>query len=160
MGKRISRPVSLIVATILVIYGYGIPPFLPNISVPRISVLFAVAALPFSGSIEVFRGENGELPFVFVFVTLFLCIFTIASVLFAYSGYNEGRIAFLAFVSVNFFWWTFFVIMAMTNPNLKAEQELTLGLSLIRQIIWIVCLWIYFTKKDVVAYYKQSELQQ
>jgi hypothetical protein len=157
MARRISRPVSLIVATILVVYGYGIPPFLPSINVPRVWVLFAVAALPFSGSIDALRGENGDVPFLFVFITLFLCVFTMASVFWAYVGHNEGRIVFLGFVTLNFLWWTFLVITAMGVNDDGVEQQVTLGLSLVRPVIWIVCLWIYFTKSDVVAYYKQED---
>lgn len=157
MTRRISRPVSLIVATILVIYGYGIPPFLPSIDVPRVGILFGVAALPFNGSIAVLRGENGEVPFLFVFVTLLLCAFTIASVFWAYIGHNEGRIVFLACVSLNFLWWTFLVLMAMAYNENSLEDQLRLGLSLVRPIIWIVCLWVYFTRKDLVAYYKQED---
>lgn len=156
MPRRISRPVSLIVVVILVIYGYGIPPFLPSLAVPRIGILFAVAALPFGGSIEAFRGPDGDLPFIIVSVTLALCAFTFASALWAYSGQNEGRIAFLTIVSLNFLWWTFFVILGISNSE-NAQSTVNLVFSLVRPVIWISALWYFFTKKDILAYYHQSK---
>ncbi len=156
MARRISKPVSLYVAVILIVFGYGIIPFLPSIPVPGIGVLFAIAALPFNGSIEALRGNDSEAPFVLVFVTLFLCVFTVATAIWAFTGHKEGRIALLAFVSVNTLWWTFLILLAVAADSDDVPRTLKLLGTLIRPAVWIACIWVYFTNKDIVAYYTQD----
>lgn len=93
---------------------------------------------------------------IIVSVTLALCAFTVASALWAFSGQNEGRIAFLTIVSLNFLWWTFFVILGISNSE-NAQSTVNLVFSLVRPVIWISALWYFFTKKDILAYYHQSK---
>ena len=83
--KKIQKPISLYVMTIVLVIFVGI--------------------LPFFGVLLQITGSEDNIPFTLVFVSLLLPAFSAASAIFAYTGHNEGRIAVLTCVSLSFLWW-------------------------------------------------------
>jgi hypothetical protein len=155
--KRLQRPIVIPVLTILIVICYGIVPFLT--AFPVLGRRFVMGALPFNGSVTMLYNDQGEAPIVLVFVSLFLCVFTLASAVWASFGPNESRIATLAFVTTNFLWWNFLVV----NVIAKIEAEDPFLFELIESLMvppfLLGCIWWNFTRPEVVAYYKQqSEL--
>jgi hypothetical protein len=153
--KRIQKPIVISVLTILIVALYGIAPFLT--AFPVLGRRFIFGALPFNGSITMLYGSDGEASFILVFISLFLCAFSVASSIWAYYGYNEGRIATLAFVSTNFLWWTFLVIIAIVDTPTDSKGYIALFTSLIFPPIWLGFIWWQYTRPDVLAYYRRTE---
>jgi hypothetical protein len=113
--RRLQKPITIPVITILIVICYGIVPFLT--AFPVLGRRFMLGALPFNGSITMLYNEQGEAPIVLVFVSLFLCVFSVASAVWASFGPNEARIATLAFVTTNFLWWNFLVVNAIAGAE-------------------------------------------
>ncbi len=153
--KRIQKPIVINVLTILIVALYGVAPFLT--AFPVLGRRFIFGALPFNGSITMLYGPDGEASFILVFISLFLCAFSVASSIWAYYGYNEGRIATLAFVSTNFLWWTFLVIIAIADAPTDASEYIRLFTSLIFPPIWLGFFWWQYTRPEVLAYYRRTE---
>jgi hypothetical protein len=154
--KSIQKPVGIYVFAIFVIIGYGLFPLVGVFPISSREVfLVTVGALPFNGSIYFLHDQNGEGPFALIFSAIFLCVFTVASALWASVGHNEGRISLLIFATLNFlFWMTFVFIAIVYAPDGQAIIQLVT--SMITPPIWIGAVWWYFTKGEVVAYYKQE----
>lgn len=102
-----------------------------------------------------FESIKEDLPFVMVFIPLFLCGFTIASAVWAAFGDNSSRIALLIFVTLNFLWWLYLVIIAISSDESDSMNSLQLIITLIRPALILVFCWWYLNKKEVVEYYKQ-----
>jgi len=135
--KRIQKPISLYVITILLVLSSGI--------------------LPFFGALLMISNAEVSVPFTLVFVSLLLPVFSAASAVFAFTGHNEGRIAVLACVSLNFLWWLFLAITRVANSGqAQAINGAFLVLQWIRPVIFFALFWWYFTKSDIVAYFKQE----
>ncbi len=133
--KRIQKPVGIYVVSIAVIIILG---------------LFQL----FRYWIE-FQNIKEDLPFMMVFIPLFLCIFTIASAVWATVGDNWSRIALLIFVTLNFLWWLYLVILAISYNDSKNLEFLKPLPTLIRPGLVLGFCWWYLTSKEVVQYYKQ-----
>lgn len=136
--RRIQKPIGIYVLCIAVFLVLGILQFI------RYWVEFQ-------------KIGNEDLPFMMVFIPLFLCGFTAFSAIWAAIGDNLSRIILLIFSSLNVLWWTFLVIMANVYDDSKQLAFLYLTTTLIRPIFVLICCWWYFTKKDVVAFYKQTD---
>src|SRR5262245_15078241 len=95
--KQIQKPIGIYVLTILLVIGAGIFP-----------LLVALNAID---------NAEGEVSFTMVFVTFFLSAFSIFSAIWAFVGHNEGRLAVLIFVSLNFLWWTFLSLLNVANSE-------------------------------------------
>ncbi len=134
--RRIQKPVGIYVLAIAVFIVLGILQFLRY-------------------WIE-FQKMSEDLPFIMVFIPLFLCGFTALSAIWVAVGDNLSRIVLLIFASLNVLWWTFLVILANAYDDSKQLAFLYLTTTLIRPVFVLICCWWYFTKKDVVAFYKQS----
>lgn len=134
--KRIQKPIGIYVLSIAVIIVLGLLQL-------------------FRYWIE-FQEIKEDLPFTMVFIPLFLCVFTIASAFWAMVGDNWSRIALLIFVTLNFLWWLYLVIIASSYSESKNIQIFLNGLiTLIRPAIVLIICWTYLTSKEVVEYYKQ-----
>jgi hypothetical protein len=134
--KRIDRPIGIYVVTILVIIGYGI--------FPLISTYAAISA------------SEEKVPFTLVFISFLLPTFSIGAAIWAFAGDNEGRIALLATVSLNFLWWLFLSIGDVARSETEALNAAFLAIGMIRPVTFFVVFWWYLTKKDVVAYYRRD----
>lgn len=132
--KRLQKPVGIYVLSIAVIMVLGI---------------FQL----FRYWIE-FQNVKEDLPFVMAFIPLFLCVFTIASAVWATIGDNWSRITLLIFVSLNFLWWLYLVIMAISYNESKNLNFLPLLITLIRPATVLGFSWWYLTTKEAVTYYK------
>jgi hypothetical protein len=95
-----------------------------------------------------------ELPFMMAFIPLFLCIFTIATAVWAMVGDNYSRIAMLIFVTLNFLWWLYLVVMAVSYADAKDFGAYGAITTLIRPLAVLIFCWVYMSKKEVVEYYK------
>lgn len=133
--KRIQKPVGIYVVAIAVIIVLGLLQLL------RYWSEFRVAE---------------ELPFMMAFVPLFLCLFTIASAIWLCVGDNSARITFLAFVSLNFLWWLYLVVNAISFSESEKLNSGALILTLIRPTLATGFAWWYLNTKTVVEYFKQQ----
>lgn len=135
--KRIQKPIGIYVMTILIFLGLG--------------------ALQLLGYLTTIANANGEAPFPIVFVSVFVCMFSGAAAVWAFYGDNLARICLLVFVTGNVMWLAFLIILAISYPT---ENDKMHGLGLIpvlvRPAFWLCLTWWYFTKADVVAYYRQE----
>ena len=131
--KRLQKPVGIYVVSIAVIIVLG---------------FFQI----FRYFIE-FHGTE-ELPFMMAFIPLFLCGFTIAAAVWAAVGDNYSRIALLIFVSLNFLWWLYLVIMAISYGDSKQVDVFGALMTIIRPAFVTIFCWVYLNKKEVVDYYK------
>ena len=155
--KRIQKPIGIYAWAIFIVIAYGLFPLIGMFPVSATRAFFVgVGALPYNGSIQMLLGGDGEANFTVVLVSLFLCVFTVASAIWAWFGPNESRIALLTFLTLNFLWWLYLIVNAMTVVDDRAIM-LELAMSLIRPPIFLGVIWWYFTKKDVVAYYRQVQ---
>jgi len=150
-NRRVQKPVVIYVLTILIVIGYGAIPFLT--ALPVLGRRFIFEALPFNGSITMLYGPDGDASFLLVFVSLFLCVFSVASTIWAFYGFTAGRIAALAIITANFLWWTFLVIIAIAEAGTKNRFLVDLLGSLILPPVWLGVIWWQFTRPEVVAYY-------
>lgn len=133
--RRIQKPVGIYVVAIAVIIILG---------------LFQL----FRYWIE-FQHITEEIPFMMVFVPLFLCFFTIASAVWVTIGDNWSRITLLVFVTLNFLWWLYLVILSISYGESKNLEFLNSLMTLIRPGLVLIFCWWYLTTKEVVEYYKQ-----
>ena len=101
-----------------------------------------------------FQATKEDLPFTMVFIPLFLCVFTIASAVWLTMGDNWARIIFLAFVTLNFLWWLYLVIMSVSYGDLKDPNTFSVLFTLIRPSLALGFCWWYLTQREVIEYYK------
>jgi hypothetical protein len=155
--KRIQKPIGIYAWVIFIVIAYGLFPLIGMFPISATRAFFVgVGALPYNGSIQMLLNGNGESNFVVVLISLFLCVFTVASAIWAWFGPNESRLALLTFLTLNFFWWLYLIVYAMTVTD-DSSMMLELAISLIRPPIFLGVIWWYFTKKEVVAFYKQEQ---
>ena len=136
--KRIQKPIGIYVMTILIFIGLGIFQLL--------------------GYWTNIQKANGETPFPIVFISLFVCVFSAAGAVWAFYGDNLARICLLIFVSLNVLWLSFLIVLTISYPP-EDDKMHGVGfiLLLFRPMFWLVLTWWYFTKADVVAYYRQQD---
>ncbi len=134
--RRISKPIRVYVLTIILFVRLGVFQFVRYWS-------------------EI-QNASGNVPFILVFISFFLAGFTMLAVVWAYFGDDLGRIMLLIFVSLNVLWWFFLTISAIANSDSNNLEWIRFTPELIQPTVWLVLTWWYFTKKDVVAYYKQN----
>lgn len=138
--KRIQRPIGVYITTILLVLGAGI--------LPLLSVAVAIQ--------EAHKVSETDLSFIVVFISIFLPVFSIVTAIWAFTGFNKGRIAVLVFVSLNFLWFVFLGIMNVVNSGEEVRNGVVFFVGLIRPSVFFALFWWYFTKKDVLAYYHQN----
>lgn len=105
--------------------------------------------------------DDIETPLLIVIILFGLDIFSAASAIWTFFGDNIGRICLLLFVSLNMLWSIFILILMVSYAEPKSDgfydsKILFFGLNLFKPlVIWAICWW-YFTRKDIIAYYKQE----
>lgn len=133
--KRLQKPVGIYVLSIAVIIVLG---------------LFQLLRYW-----NEFRATDGDIPFIMAFVPLFLCMFTIASAIWIWFGDNWARIVFLIFVTLNFLWWFYLVVMAISYS--EDLNRFGLIMTLIRPGLVLGFTWWYLNSKEVVYYFKNNK---
>lgn len=134
--RRVQKPVGIYVVAIVVIAVLG---------------LFQL----YRYWIE-FQSIKEDLPFLMVFIPLFLCIFTIASAIWFTVGDNWSRITLLTFISLNFLWWLYIVIIAISYSESKNLEIFLKALpTLIRPTLVLIFCWWYLNTQEIIEYYKQ-----
>ena len=136
MKRRIQKPIGVYVICIAIFIVHGVLQLLTYLLN--------------------FQLLDGGLPFIVVFISLFFCAFTAFSAVWASIGDNSARIALLAFDSLGVLWWLFLVIVMVANSESNNFAVLSYIFTLVRPLIVLGLCWWYFTKKEVVEYYKQE----
>jgi len=157
--KRIQKPIGITVWVIFIVIGYGLFPFFGVIPFAREFWYWSLGVLPFNGSIYILYGPNGEVSFVLILVSLLLCVFSAASAIWANTGQNEGRFSMLTILTLNVSWWIFLVALALLNQEKPGENTFKMIFEIVKPPVYLVFIWWYFTKADVVAYYRQQSAQ-
>lgn len=132
--RRIQKPVGIYVLSLLVIVVLGF------FQLIRYWIELQVA-------------EN--LPFMLAFIPLFLCAFTIISGIWLWFGDNWARITFLTFVTLNFLWWFYLVVMAVSYS--EDPRRFQLIATLIRPGVILGVSWWYLNSKKIVYYFKHNK---
>ena len=159
--RRVDKPIRLHVLAIFIVVAYGFMPFVATFPYSSGYFLIGLRNLPLNGSIAFLYGPEGDAPFILILVSLFLCIFSAASAIWAFAGDREGRTATLIFISLNVLWWTALVLMAILQNDLPANLILQLVFQIIPPFFWLGFIWWNFTRADISQYYDyQASLQQ
>ncbi len=155
MAKKVDKPIRLYVLMIFIVVAYGLMPFVSVVFLDsRMALLIGLRTLPFNGSILFLYDANGEASTVLVFVSLFLCLFSAASAIWAFYGDSLGRIATLLFVTGDVLWWSGLVMYAILASENPSQNKLSWIFQLIIPPIWLGFIWWNFTRPDVNAYYR------
>ncbi len=159
--RRVQKPIRLYVLTIFIVVAYGIMPFISAMPYGRGFILFGLWNLPLNGSIYFLYGPNGESSLAIILISLLLCAFSAASAIWAFYGDKEGRIATLAFVTLNVLWWTALVIFAIAGNDLPPQSMMRLAIEPIPPLFWLGFIWWNYTRADVNEFYAyRSSLEQ
>ncbi len=107
------------------------------------------------------RQTENETPLLIAVLLISFDVFSAASAIWAFFGDNYGRISLLFFVSLNMLWSIFVLIMtiayAIPKENGYYDSNIFLfGFSLLKPLFLFGLCWWYFTRKDIIAYYKQD----
>ena len=156
--RRVQKPIRLHVLMIFIVLAYGIMPFVSAFPYSGGFLLIGPHHLPLNGSMYMLYGPEGNAPFLLVCVTLFLCVFSAASAIWAFVGFTEGRTATLIFVTLDVLWWSLLVILALSQSDIP--RFIGLVYELVPPIFWLAFIWWNFTRPDVSEYYRyQSQIQ-
>lgn len=154
-----QKPIGVYIGSMLIIIGFGIVPFLPTFKMFGDTWGSSFGALPFNGILDFFYGADSDPSLILVFVTLFLRLFTLASALWTlFTSHNEARHALLGFTSLNYLSWAFMIVSIIASKETQNVEFLELVLIMIKPTIIIGIIWWYFTKTDVVNYYREVAL--
>ncbi len=107
------------------------------------------------------RQTENETPILIAALLIGLDVFSAAAAVWVFFGDNLARILLLVFISLNMLWSIFMLILAISyaQPNSSGyydENIFFFGLILVKPLILFGFCWWYFTRKDVIAYYKQE----
>ena len=133
--QRIRKPEGVFVLTLLIFLNFGVYQFFSDFSSMR-------------------QSEN-ETPLLIAILLISLDVFSAASAVWAFFGDNLGRIALLIFISLNMLWSVFVLIIAVSYENFDEDKFFFL-FSLLKPLFLFGLCWWYFTRKDIIAYYKQD----
>ena len=140
---------------IFIVVAYGLMPLCSVFFVSsREAWLVGFKNLPLNGSVLMLYSSDGSADIVLISVSLFLCVFSAASAIWAYSGDSAGRIAALAFVSADVLWWSAIVIYAIASADVDGSARMNWIFELVGPPIWLGFIWWNFTRPDVNAYYR------
>lgn len=133
--SQIRKPEGVFVLSLLIFLNFGVYQFFNDFSAMR-------------------QSEN-ETPLLIAILLISLDVFSAASAVWAFFGDNLGRIALLIFVSLNMLWSIFVLIITVSYGKFDADKFLFL-FSLLKPLFLFGLCWWYFTRKDIIAYYKQD----
>jgi len=161
LARTVDRPIRLYVLTILIVAAFGILPFVSAFVMDN-GEIWSVGHgyLPFDGSIFVLYGKDGNADFMSVFVSLFLCVFSAASAIWAFYGDWLARVSTLVFVTADVLWWIGLTAYAIAMANTFTDKA-SLVLEVVVPLVSLGFIWWNFTRPDVNAYYKfKSECER
>lgn len=133
--KRIRKPEGVFIISLLLFLNFGVLQFLNDFSA--------------------MRANGGETPILIAVLLISFDVFSAASAIWAFLGDNSGRIALLIFVSLSMLWSVFVLIISVSYGKFD-ENEFTFLFSLLKPLFLFGLCWWYFTRNDVIAYYKQD----
>lgn len=133
--KRIRKPEGVFVLTLLIFLNFGVYQFFNDFSAMR-------------------QSEN-ETPLLIAILLISLDVFSAASAVWAFFGDNLGRIVLLIFISLNMIWSIFVLIITVSYGKFDENSFLFL-FGLLKPLFLFGLCWWYFTRKDIIAYYKQD----
>lgn len=123
-----------------------------------LAVILAHGGIQFLYYYRDFMLLEGDIPFTITFISLFLLGFNVATAIWAIYGDNLSRICLLIFDSLNVLWFVFLVVISIAyseTQNLEFLKIITIIFRpLVISIIVLCICWYFFTKSEVVAYYK------
>jgi hypothetical protein len=155
MVKRVDKPIRLEVLMIFIVVAYGLMPFVSVLFLDsNTAFLVGVRNLPFNGSILFLYDSKGDANVLLIFISLFLCLFTAASAVWAFYGDSLGRIATLLFVTCDVLWWSGLVGYAISTSESLLIDKMDWIFQLIPPPFWLGFIWWNFTRPDVNAYYR------
>ena len=139
--KLIRKPEGVFVMSALLLLNFGVYQFISDFNA--------------------MRANDTEVPILITVVILSLDVLSAGAAIWAFFGENSGRIALLVFVSLNMLWSIFMLILAISYAKADArgyydENIFFYGLSLLKPLFLFGLCWWYFTRKHVIAYYKQE----
>ncbi len=139
--KRLRKPNGVFLLTGLIFLNFGVYQFLNDFLAMR-------------------AAEN-ETPLLIAVILISLDVFSAASAVWAFFGDNSGRISLLSFVSLNMLWSVFMLVLAISyaKPDARGYYDQNIfffGFSLVKPLALFGLCWWYFTRKDILAYYKQD----
>lgn len=107
------------------------------------------------------RQGEVETPLLIAVIFITLDVFSAAAAVWAFLGDNAGRIALLALISLNILWSLFLLVIMVSysKPDGKGYYDVNIfffGFTLLKPLFLFCLCWWYFTRKDVIAYYKQD----
>jgi len=101
------------------------------------------------------RQDANETPLLIAILLIGFDVFSAAAAIWAFFGDNAGRLSLLTFMSLNMLWSIFVLIMNISYGRFDKDQFIFL-FSLIKPlIIFGISCW-YFTRQEIMAYYKQD----
>lgn len=130
-----------------------------------IAVILAHGGIQFLYYYRDFMILEGDIPFIITFVSLFLLGFNVATAIWAIYGDNLSRICLLIFDSLNVLWFVYLVVFSIAYSETKNLEFLKIIAIIVRPlvisiIVFCIC-WYFFTKSEVIAYYKHiSQLEE
>jgi len=134
--KKLEKPIGLYILTFVDFVGFGI--------------------LQFFKTIQDARTSNEEISFIIVFITLFLCLFTAASAIWAFLGDNSGRYALLIFITLNILWLYGNLLIFIINEGFQSKSNIEYIIALGKGICGLGANFWYLLKDDVVDYFNQQ----
>jgi hypothetical protein len=134
--KRLEKPIGLYILTFADFVGFGV--------------------LQFFKTIEDARSSKEDVSFVVIFITLFLCLFTAASAVWAFLGDNAGRYALLTFISLNILWIYGNLLVFILNEGVGSKSGVDYLIAAGKGIWGFGGHFWYLMKDDVVAYFNQQ----
>jgi MFS family permease len=137
--RRIDKPIGVYVSTFSTFFAFGI--------------------LRFFDYLSEIMSANGNVSFTISVISLGLCLFTAGAAIWAFVGDNEGRIALLILLTLNFLWWILLAVDTLTTSESSEEKNVALSVIFgsIIQLGTIIGCWGFFMSKHVIEYYKRND---
>ncbi|HVE58506.1 MAG TPA: hypothetical protein VNB22_16860 [Pyrinomonadaceae bacterium] len=134
--KRIEKPIGLYVLTFADFIGFGV--------------------LQFFKTIQDAQSSKEETSFVIIFITLFLCVFTAASAVWAFVGDNTGRYALLTFITLNILWIYGNLLIFILDEGIASKSGADYLIAAGKGIWGFGANFWYLMNDEVVAYFNQQ----
>lgn len=134
--KRLEKPIGLYILTFADFLGFGV--------------------LQSLKTIQDARSSKEEIPFVIIFITLFLCLFTAGSAVWAFLGDNFGRYALLIFISLNILWIYGNLLFFIFNEGVESKTGYDYLIAAGKGIWGFGAHFWYLMNDEVVAYFNQQ----
>ena len=133
--KRLEKPIGLYILTIVDFIGFGFLQALKTVQDAR-------------------RSEE-DISFIFIFITLFLCLFTAAAAVWAFLGDNAGRYALLALITLNILWVYGNLLIFTIENGVESKSGIEYLIAAGKGIWGFGVHFWYLMSDEVTAYFNQ-----